>query len=78
MKVCELIEELQKHNADLKVVMDSYEDGYELIGEISIIKVEEYKKNDRRWFYGIYKDSDDGDRVLYLEPKDHPEDWGGE
>lgn len=75
MKVKELIENLGQYDGNLEVIIDGYEDGYEIVGDCEIITVKEYEPEGRRWFYGIYKDAKGGHKALHLVDREHPNGW---
>ncbi len=52
MTVSELIQKLQTMPPDALVVTDGYEDGYDSIKKVSVIKVEEIAE--KKWYIGKY------------------------
>jgi hypothetical protein len=50
MTVLELIEELQKHSGDMRVVVRGYEDGVDDIKKIKAVKLK--LGNNKEWYYG--------------------------
>jgi hypothetical protein len=67
MKVSELIEILKSFPKDSLVVADGYEDGYDSIKKVKVIKVKEVEV--KEWYYGNYdwSTSPDGIEVVYLD-----------
>jgi hypothetical protein len=59
MTVQELIQQLQNFPQDVLVVTEGYEDGFDTIKKISIIRVEENPK--KEWYVGKFIDSESPD-----------------
>jgi hypothetical protein len=66
MNVKELIEALKSFPQDALVVTEGYEDGYEPIKKVQLMKVEE--KPNKAWWDGKYLESEDPDamEVVFL------------
>ena len=82
MNVGELIQLLNDYPADLRVMVDGYEDGYDDL-EPGCVRVREMRLNvNKKWYYGrhevAYPDNRDkgsgGARALVLERPAHDDD----
>lgn len=59
MTVSELIEELQKHSGNIRVVVKGYEDG---VDEVQTLKILKLKLNtSKQWYYGKHSVAEDND-----------------
>jgi hypothetical protein len=69
MKVKQLIEKLSKQDPEKRVVVRSYEEGYDEINEFLIVPVEVTK--DKKWWEGefSYSSSTEAEKVLQLASK---------
>lgn len=54
MKAAELIALLKKQPAEMEVVVQSYEEGYDPVTEVKIIPVAPVA--DKPWYIGVYDD----------------------
>ncbi|MBE2272503.1 MAG: hypothetical protein IAE80_29985, partial [Anaerolinea sp.] len=70
LTVGELIERLQQFPASLPVIVRSYEEGYDPVTEVQVIRVAETA--DRAWYVGVYEATDEhGETALLLASKYH-------
>jgi len=67
MKVSDLIEILKTFPEDTIVVTDGYEDGYEPLKKVKLIKVTEMEE--KQWYYGKYdwSNSSNAIEVVFLD-----------
>jgi hypothetical protein len=65
MTVQQLIEILKIYPADSLVVTEGYENGYETIKKVKLIKVEENKN--KEWWDGRYNKVEKGPEVVFLD-----------
>ncbi len=67
MTTTELIEELKKYPADMRVVVDGYEDGLDDVVKVEelLLKLNHYPE----WYYGEHEKSVDenGVKTIYLK-----------
>ena len=64
MTVRELISILKEKPADLEVVVQSYEDGYDPVTDVDSIKVSPMQE--KPWYSGVYEKRDDSDKAVVL------------
>jgi hypothetical protein len=64
MTASELINELQKLSPETKIVVRGYEDGYNDILQLKLVKIK--RKSDSNWYEGEYEDSTDEDAVTAI------------
>ena len=57
MTVSELIEELQKHSGNIRVVIRGYEDGVDDIEKIKVVKLK--LGSNKEWYYGKHNVTED-------------------
>lgn len=61
MKVKELLRQLQTFPQDALVVTEGYEEGFDAVKKVSMIRVEE--NTTKEWYIGKYIDSEKADAV---------------
>ena len=73
MTVSELIQHLQTMPQDAMVVAEGYEDGFDSIKKVSVIKVKE--NPEQNWYVGKYIKSDKADatEVVFLDAESKSE-----
>ncbi len=64
MTASELINELQKLSPDTTIVVRGYEDGYNDILQLKLLKIKRIAES--HWYEGEYEDSDDEDAVTAI------------
>lgn len=67
MIVAELMNQLKNYPPDLEVVVNSYEEGYDPVTDLSEITVEKAEPKD--WWIGVYRDVPAGQPMLLLRSR---------
>ena len=72
MTVSQLIKQLKAMPPNAIVITEGYEDGFDSVKEVSIMKVTE--NPDKQWWVGKYIETEfDGELVVFLNAKTRPE-----
>lgn len=56
MTTAELIQQLQAYPPDMKVITEGYEEGYDDVVEVKLVKIKKTEKP--KWYVGAYDNSD--------------------
>jgi len=68
MNVAELIALLEKQPADMELLVQSYEEGFDPVTDVRPIAVS--KKADKPWYVGVYEeDAQSGNRMLVIQSR---------
>ena len=72
MKIDELIALLKQYPADLEVLVQSYEDGYDPVTDVKVMPVKEMEN--KFWPYGVYDEDEAGRTSLLIWSRFNRED----